>query len=351
MGTDSLSHCRNCGAALRGEYCADCGQREGSGDERFLDVARDLASDLIEIDSRFWRTFYPLVLRPGRLSAEYFAGRRARYLPPLRLYLVLSFCLFLYFSFAASSGLGPGPIIITDQSDDEEIALQVEEAVNAASKARVASESGKTTESGDYGTYGGYEEYGEAGRAAGDKVRKGLDEARAAREASDPNDLNIELGFSNENSPQWMQELEQDLEERMKENVAGLREDPRPLVNAMLDFGPQMMFILLPLFALLVQCAYLFSPYHYLQHLVFALHYHSFAYILYLLDVVLERAWEGAGGLLVLWMLVYLPLALRRAYGSSWGGAIGKTLFIYLSYGLMMLAGFVVVAITALLML
>ena len=281
------SHCRNCGAVVRGEFCADCGQREGIADQRFLEVARDLASDFIEFDSRFWRTLFPLVLRPGVLSAEYFDGRRARYLPPLRLYLVLSFCLFLYFSFAASTGLVP-----TTATDDNPAGLSV-----------VVPE----------------------------------------QEAPDPNEFDIELGFSGEDSPQWLQTLEQ----RLEANAMRLRSDPQPLFDSMLDYGPQLMFFLLPLFALLVQCAYLFSPYHYLQHLVFALHYHSFAYLLYLLDVVLEKLWSGFGTLLICWLVAYLPLSLHRAYQSSWGGALGKSLFIYISYGVLMLMGSIGVLILA----
>ncbi|MFV8819427.1 DUF3667 domain-containing protein [Haliea sp. E17] len=288
-----LKHCRNCGAVVRGQYCADCGQREGIADQRFLDVARDLASDFIEIDSRFWRTLYPLMLRPGLLSAEYFAGRRARYLPPLRLYLVLSFCLFLYFSFATSSGLAPAIVVGDEVSADSEALVQV-------------------------------------------NVKP-----------DDPNDLDIHLSITNENSPEWLRQAE----ERMEHNIAGLRDDPGPLVESMLDYAPQVMFLLLPLFALLVQFAYLFSPFHYLQHLVFALHYHSFTFLLYLLDVALEKFWEGAGSVLILWMLCYLPLALRRAYGSGWGGALGKSLLVYVSYGACMVMASAAVAVMALLLL
>ena len=53
-------------------------------------------------DSRLWRTLAALLLRPGYLTREFLAGRRARYLPPVRLYLVISLVFFLW----ASSGHG-----------------------------------------------------------------------------------------------------------------------------------------------------------------------------------------------------------------------------------------------------
>lgn len=79
-------NCRNCGAALAGEYCGRCGQREGRGDRGFAALLGELAGELFDWDSRFWRTLWPLLVRPGFLTAEYIAGRRARYVAPLRLY-------------------------------------------------------------------------------------------------------------------------------------------------------------------------------------------------------------------------------------------------------------------------
>ncbi len=110
------------------------------------------------------------------------------------------------------------------------------------------------------------------------------------------------------------------------------------------------MFFMLPLFALLLRLCYLFSPFHYLQHLVFALHYHSFFYLLYLIATIIELFGVPAGGIIFLLFLIYLPLALRRAYSSGTGGAIGKSIFIYLGYAIMLFIGFATVSILTLLL-
>ena len=114
---DSQQYCRNCRAPVTGEYCASCGQREGRADKRFLDLAGELLGDVFDMDSRFWRTLACLLLRPGFLSAEFIAGRRARYLPPLRLYLVISFVVFLWMSIAASGILSNDPGVVVADSD------------------------------------------------------------------------------------------------------------------------------------------------------------------------------------------------------------------------------------------
>ena len=87
--------CRNCGAALTGQYCASCGQRDKHRMISLLELFRDFIGDLFELDSRIWRSLIPLLFRPGLLTLEYLSGRRVRYTPPLRMYLVLSLVFFV----------------------------------------------------------------------------------------------------------------------------------------------------------------------------------------------------------------------------------------------------------------
>ena len=290
-------NCRNCRTPLSGEYCSQCGQREGRADRRFLDLAGDIVGDIFDADSRFWRTLLYLLLRPGFLSAEFNAGRRARYLPPLRLYLVISFVVFLLMSVLTSG--------VMDSADG--ISVVDDEGVLV--------------------TLNGEEEFDPA-------------------VVQDPNEWDVNIGLTDEQSPQWMR----DMEGRMEQNAGKLRNDPNQLLGAMVDYLPQMMFLLLPVFALLIQLMYLGTGFHYLQHLVFALHYHSFVYLLYLLGLLLELFSLAVDGWLMLGLFVYLPLAFRRAYDSGWRGALFKSLFVYVSYAFILALGFALVAILALLL-
>ncbi len=65
---------------------------------------REIAGDVFALDARLWRTLAPLFLRPGFLTHEYFAGRRVRYVPPLRLYV---FAAIAFFAVMAVTGGGP----------------------------------------------------------------------------------------------------------------------------------------------------------------------------------------------------------------------------------------------------
>ncbi|MDZ7685100.1 MAG: DUF3667 domain-containing protein [Gammaproteobacteria bacterium] len=90
--------CPNCGEALRGQWCYRCGQNQRSIHRFFLTLVAEALEDVFSLDSRTGRTFFDLMFRPGFIATEYFAGRRARYLPPVRVYLITSFLLFFLLS-------------------------------------------------------------------------------------------------------------------------------------------------------------------------------------------------------------------------------------------------------------
>ena len=91
----AIQHCLNCDAILAGQYCGSCGQRATSRLISVWELVRDAFGDLFELDSRLWRTLIPLAVRPGRLTRDYLRGRRARFMPPFRMYIVMSLLFFL----------------------------------------------------------------------------------------------------------------------------------------------------------------------------------------------------------------------------------------------------------------
>jgi hypothetical protein len=88
--TTPARRCENCGAALYGEHCYACGQPTKGLVRHFTSILGDFFDTVFNIDSRVLRTVWPLLARPGYLSLEYFAGRRVRYVTPMRLFLFLS---------------------------------------------------------------------------------------------------------------------------------------------------------------------------------------------------------------------------------------------------------------------
>jgi hypothetical protein len=108
----------NCGTALAGEYCTACGQRHEPHVHTVVHFAGEALESVSHADSRLWRTLWYLLARPGYLTKEFFAGKRVSYLPPFRLYLVISVAFFLTVHLPDSAVI---------QLDDEPSAENVEQ--------------------------------------------------------------------------------------------------------------------------------------------------------------------------------------------------------------------------------
>ncbi len=269
----------------------------------------ELFRDFLAWDSGVWRTITPLLFRPGFLTAEFLSGRKARYLPPLRLYLVISFFMFLFISMGSTEG-----VVTFDQN------LTEAEKKEAIAKMEAHLEAGDMTE--------------EQMSAIRKHTLNDLDKGIVAELDAVGPDGNISSIVGTEARFDFWDEGEKpawatDLEKRMTINVRTIEQDPDLFVENFVERLPYMMFLLLPLFAILVRVCYLFSPFHYLQHLVFSLHYHCAVFLLLSAGMILNTITELSTGIwIILWSLLYLPLALVRVYGSSYGAAFGKALII-----------------------
>jgi hypothetical protein len=93
----SVRTCLDCGTPLTGKFCAVCGQK----DEPLRRGLPDLAVEFFQhplIDTKLWKSLVPLLLRPGALTEEYLAGKRTRYVRPLKLYITISVVFFALFA-------------------------------------------------------------------------------------------------------------------------------------------------------------------------------------------------------------------------------------------------------------
>lgn len=327
-----VASCLNCGTLLTGQYCANCGQRARSRLISIWELVRDAVGDLFELDSRLWRTLIPLAVRPGKLTREYLMGRRARYMPPFRMYLVLSLLFFLVAFFDPSEQLGLLFAPVEPDAAAAERAAQIREEVRKelAAEGILVPDMGGDPQSG---------------AAAGD-------EAGAVDEREDINiDCDLE-DFENLNLPDWMaRRLTPDRIEEMCERITEDR--GRAFVRQLLDNVPASLFILLPLMAFVLKILYPMSKRYYVEHLLFVLHVHAFAFLILTLDILFSRLATLVGlpgfisGLADLAVMLYMPIylykALRRVYEQGRAITLLKFLLLFLSYTIGLVLIFLVV--------
>ena len=323
--------CLNCGTPLAGPYCHYCGQPDRNFLRFFPALLREFLSESLELDSRFARTLKPLLFHPGRLTRDYLDGKRYRYTPPLRLYLFSSIIFFLMAAFLSAdairenvrvSGAASG-VQITAQSEEE--LAQVEEALSALPP------------------------------EMREQIQMEVEKAQQQENVFDapdiqfndqpwhPEDNPVNIGWLPDGVNDWINEEIG----RSPGKAKRIDEDPRLIVNAVFDVLPATMFVLLPVVALIFKFWYLFSGRYYMEHLILALHNHSFVFVALIISLLFEslEGFAGARGLgwleqgaywlsagIAIWMPVYLVVSLRTVYRQGWTMTLVKGFLIGLSY-------------------
>jgi hypothetical protein len=271
------STCLNCGTALQGPFCARCGQNQRTLNRFFWTLVSETFEDIVSLNSRTVRTMTALMIHPGRLTKEYFDGRRASYLPPLRLYIIASFAFFFYLSVDIMFGFRPQP-----QKSDEPIAQELE------------------------------------------NMRSG------SREAIDS--MQIDSLSDEDNAA-----IRQYLTTQSEKVSRVIQEDPTDLFKEALDIVPAMAIILLPLFALAFKLCYLGGNRYYAEHLLLALHNHSFLFFALILNRMLEHGFlavdlEVATNIVPLAIVLYLFVSMRVYYGEGIAKTLAKFSFLSACY-------------------
>src|SRR6476469_5468259 len=113
-----LIHCENCGALLTGRWCSPCGQAAIDYRRSFRHVIVDALDSLLNFESKFFATIGWLIARPWHLTNQFLAGRRVRYVHPLRLYLLVSILFFFVINYWAKSiHADPSKLSADDRAD------------------------------------------------------------------------------------------------------------------------------------------------------------------------------------------------------------------------------------------
>ena len=124
----TMEHCRNCGTQLNGIYCHECGQSSAVIRRPTKEVLDDAMGNIFHWDSRLVHTLRLLFLHPGKLALEWMEGRRARYVPPFRMYIIASFILFLLVGLSTRESVDGFQALSASESSIEALQKSVDEA-------------------------------------------------------------------------------------------------------------------------------------------------------------------------------------------------------------------------------
>jgi hypothetical protein len=276
---DSETVCRNCGAALTGPFCAQCGQRVVPPHPTTKELAGDAYNELVGWDGRFARTIRLLVARPGELTRAVIEGRRAQFVGSVRLYLM---CSVLYFVVQAGA-----PLPDVNASFDIGFGIGIGEAPSP----------------------------GEAAFA------KSITQGRASLTEAERALVEREI----ESQP-WL----------FRGMFRAMAEDYRGLTRRASETIPRVLFVLIPVLAAVL--ALFYRRRHYPEHLYFAVHFGAFVFIVLTVEALAlyTRSLVAAGVVQIVGtgiIVIYGVVAQRRVYGGSWLATGAKALGVSLIYG------------------
>jgi hypothetical protein len=334
-----LTHCENCGAPLSGPYCGQCGQPAIDYRRSFGHVLVDVLNEFLNWDSKFFATIALLIAKPWRLTNEFVAGHRVRYVHPLRLYLLASILFFFAVSYGAR-GIRFDPTkfpdekraevaaAIADKRDEIEAELskenltpdqrqKVQKALDYLTKPTSAATTTPTPEESPSPTAApGISPTAESGQQTygpvGDRPFVVFDDAKST-------------------TP-----FERWIEGRAKEKMGEHGTKMGLFISTLFSNLPYMMLCCIPLFALVLKVLYIRRRLFYIDHLIYALHIHTFFYagimLIVLVTIGLNRFAPGAiaGWLIALLWIAFVTqifLSIRYVYRQGWFISIFKFFF------------------------
>src|SRR6266581_4289290 len=334
----ALTHCENCGAELQGHWCGQCGQAAVDYRRSFRHVVADVLDSFLNWDSKFFATIALLIFKPWRLTNEFLAGKRVCYVNPLRLYLLASILFFFAVNYGAKGlRFEPGKLDPKDRAELEAdlkkgdlppaAREQLEALLRESSPSPASSPSTNTPPPAPSASSN---TPSPAASATTDKQKQEYGKIGERPFAVFDSDKKSSTPFE-----RW-------IEGRAKEKMGEHGTKMGYFIATLFSNLPYMMLCCIPLFAFVLKILYIRRHIFYIDHLIYALHIHTFAYtsimLIVLATIGLNRAALGtiAGWIIaLLWIafVVQIFLSIRRVYRQGWFFTVFKFFlggFVYL---------------------
>jgi hypothetical protein len=299
------THCLNCNHAFEHEenYCPSCGQFNSDTKVSFGVLLDDFAKDYFTFDSKLFRSLFPLLFKPGFLTKEYAKGRRMHYIPPLRMYLFVSFIFFLFNTPSFNVG-NNGKIKDTGLFE-------------------VAGDSATTQKL----------------QAAGKEISDtGMEFKNVSFERDNSFERIIELSKNETLSPRQILLKAGTEPTARREFMVGklqkiMNNDVKSLIAYIFSHLPFMMLLVLPFFAMIMKLVYIRSNTLYIEHLTHLLHLQTFVFLAMLFTQGINSlSTFSISGYVTLLTLGYVLISLKKVYRQRWAKTAVKATFLLILY-------------------
>lgn len=316
-------NCLNCGTTVIGRFCHVCGQENLEPKETVWQLVTHFFNDITHFDGKFFQTLKILLLRPGFLSKEYINGRRASYLNPVRMYVFTSAIFFLLFFSFFNKG-EPFKITVNGKTTIE---------INKMDSASFAAFTATIHNTGKPMTRKEFQNYLDT------SISSGLHLNGINYKSKKEYDSLLASGKEKNNwfARQFIYKLIE-INEKYNNNS---REITSAFTHTLIHNIPQMLFISLPLLALILKLLYIRrKQFYYVNHGIFGIHLYIFIFIALLVLFAISKInaglhWKAlstVSGILTFGLYVYEYLALKNFYRQGWFKTFLKFLLLNISF-------------------
>jgi hypothetical protein len=338
--------CLNCGAEITGRYCSVCGQENIEPKQTVWHLIHHFFSDITHFDGKFFVTVKDLFAKPGFLSKEYMIGRRVSYLDPIRMYIFTSAIFFLiFFSLFDIRNKHVTAQTNIEIQKDPELRELMTKAKNATDSLRILKDYNSTATP-----------LIKLDEDSPSKKREGVQVPMPKSGYKTVESYDSAQGALPKNKRDgW---LKHKIKSRMIQISGEFEDNPggtiRELLSNFMHNFPKILFISLPLFALILRLLYFRKKeFYYVDHGIFSVHLYIFSFLLLLIFFGLAELRNVAHWGLIGWLqfalcvyaLTYYYKAMRRFYGQSRGKTILKYLLLFLLSFIVNVAIFMLAAI------
>jgi len=347
------NNCLNCGTILEGKFCHNCGQENLEMKESFGHMVTHAVSDYFHFDDQFFSTLKPLFFSPGKLTNEYLLGRRAHYLHPVKMYIFIS----LIFFVLAFRGGKHNPIQVNpdagkhSKTEQKQIADSTRKSINDGINSNEDLSASQKKALADKIT--AYLPDAASKEMQANIKKDSVKKAEAKNNESEESDFNIltsdEKGKNYEEYLAAQKKLPADKQDGIVEKYIIKKsfdwKNQGKSAQEIFYEGfkhnvPKMMFILLPLFALILYIAFRKNRKFYVEHIIYAIHLHCFIFLFlictFLLEMILPAGLHSimdiVGLITTIAFIWYVYRSFRVVYNRSRWRTVSKMIGVSFMY-------------------
>ncbi|RZL50224.1 MAG: DUF3667 domain-containing protein [Pedobacter sp.] len=358
--------CLNCGHIVEEKFCTHCGQENIVTKEDAFHMVAHAIADYFHFEHKFFGTLRPLMLKPGQLTKEYVAGKRMASIHPIRLYIFISIVFFL----VVLSGANFSEKKSKHKATPETTSTKVTTPKTGAKITDTLKQKRKLTPAEIKDIEEALKYVPNSNGLRDSIIKKAIEEESSGKKADEGASIKFG-GKKSKFSNKWTTKDTSVV--AYEKNQAALAKDKRDgflkhyfvkrtleldeyenpeekFIEDFLHKIPKMMFLLLPMFALILKLVYINKNKYYYEHLIYSFHLHSAIFLSILTTMLLQwlfgfiydlDAWLGI--ICPVYIIWYIYRSLRTFYGSSRWITVLKMFFLSFAYNIVLTICFLII--------